>query len=106
MVTDRVFRLGAMVDEWCLIPRGEPAIAKVVEREFDVLVEVPELSVDWFGHRLGLRSDGPTWWCRWCPEELRRPAQYVVGGEEGTVSCAAHLPAAAEFERALIDETL
>ena len=106
MELDRVFRLGAMVDEWCPIPQGELAIANIVEREFDVLVEAPELTADWLLHRLDLDPLGPSWWCRWCPEHERRPAPYVVVGPDGTVSCAAHLHNAAELERAPNEGTL
>ena len=96
----RAGRLGDMVDQWCPFPQGEPAIAGIVTRELDVLVEVPELNTDWLLHRLSLDRLGPSWWCRWYPDHERRPAQYVIGGLDGTVSCATHLPNAAELELA------
>ncbi|WP_419923376.1 hypothetical protein [Candidatus Poriferisodalis sp.] len=103
MMVGRVGRLGEMIDQWCPFPEGEPAIAELVARELDVLVEVPELDSGWLLHRLSLDPLGPSWWCRWCPEDERRPAQYVVGGFDGPVSCAAHLPNAARHEHALND---
>ena len=102
----RVGRLGEMVDQWCPIPQGEPAIAHIVARELDVLVQAPELDTDWLVHRLSLDPLEPSWWCRWCPDHERRPAQYVVGGPDGTVSCAAHLPNAAQHEQATYDEAV
>ena len=98
---DRVARLGEMVDEWCPFPEGNPALADAVGHAYDVLVEAPELDSHWLLHRLGLDPSGPSWWCRWCFQGERRPAQYVTGGPDGTVSCAAHLPEAAELELAL-----
>ncbi|WP_420443881.1 hypothetical protein [Candidatus Poriferisodalis sp.] len=106
MMVGRVGRLGEIVDQWCPIPSGEPAIANIVERELDVLVEAPELDTDWLLHRLSLDAVGPSWWCRWCPDHERRPAQYVVGGPDGTVSCAAHLTNAAKHEQAFNDESV
>lgn len=95
---DRVGRLGAMVDEWCPFPEGDPALADAIGNAYDVLVEASELDSDWLLHRLSLDPSGPSWWCRWCPQDERRPAQYVTGGPDGTVSCAAHLHKAAKLE--------
>ena len=104
MILDRVVRLGAMVDDWSPIPEGAPALAEATGYQFDMLAEAPEHDTDWLVHRLSLGAHGPSWWCRWCPERERRPAQYVVGGPAGAVSCAAHLPNAAEHEQAPDEE--
>ena len=106
MMLDRVGRLGAMVDEWCPIPQGNPALAEAIGHVYDMLVEAPELDTDWLVHRLSLDAHGPSWWCRWCPEHERRPAHYVVGGPDGTMSCAAHLHKAAKHEHALNNEAI
>ena len=106
MMVDRVCRLGEMVDEWCPIPQGNPALAEAIGHVHDLLVEAPELDTDWLLHRLSLNAVGPSWWCRWCPQHQRRPAQYVTGGPDGTASCAAHLSNAAKHEQALNDELL
>ena len=100
---ERVCRLGPMIDRWCPIPQGSPALARNLGDAYDVLVEAPALDTDWLVHRLSLDALGPSWWCRWCPDSRRKPAPYVVVVAHGTVSCAAHLPNAADHERALYD---
>lgn len=105
-MSERLCRLGPMIDEWCPIPQGYPALAETVADAYDMLVEAPELDTDWLVHRLSLDPHGTSWWCRWCPEHERRPAQYVVGGADGTVSCATHLPNAVDFEQALCEGLL
>ena len=103
---DRVGRLGEMVDEWCPIPEGNSALAEAIGHAYDALIEVPELDTHWLLHRLDLDPVGPSWWCRWCPEAERRPAQYVTGGADGIVSCEAHLSEAAMLELTLSAEPL
>lgn len=103
---DRVGRLGEMVDEWCPIPEGNPALAEAAGHVYGVLVEAPDLDSHWLLHRLSLDPGGPSWWCRWCPEGERRPAQYVTGAPDGTVSCDSHLHRAAAHEHVLNSEKL